>query len=230
MESVNRRERFLGLFFSLALGFFLAFTFLPSIHHLELLLEQIITFQSLQQSKIIEMALFAAVASFLFITLPNGTRSSKNEGLLTLNSMLPSFVVPITIAFIFGVILRTNSFVQSQDPKQELFWVVVCIPIGEELLFRGWLWAIFRTLFKGRFFTLTNPLPAELVLSSLAFSIWHIQNRTHFTIPFLIFQILYTLFTGLWLGYLRWCTGKISSSLLAHMLINLAASLPTLVW
>ena len=225
---ISSRERRLGFFLSLALGLTLATTLLPGIHSLYLNLLRFLPLTSPAASKLLEMSLFGFVAGLFFLSIPKKARL-PDCGLETIRSLLPSFILPVLIALIFGCVLRNQFFVSSQNRIQDLFWFSICIPIGEELLFRGWLWAIFRSLFKKRFFTLTNPLPAELVFTSISFSVWHLQNYSEVSVPFLTFQLLYTFVTGLWLGYLRWRTGNISSSALAHTLINLAASLPTLL-
>ncbi len=228
LSFISQKDRLFGIFLSLGFGITLAFTLLPAIHYFYLFLAQSLSYPSPWTSKFTEMAFFTVISAVFFFSIPKSSRAPQPV-IEPLRSLLPSFVLPIAIAFIFGIVLRNQFLVSSQNTLQDLFWFVVCIPWGEELLFRGWFWAVFKSLFKGHFFTLTNPLPAELVFSSLAFSLWHLQNYSQFSLSFLLFQLLYTFLTGLWLGYLRWKTGKITSSVLAHVLINLATSLMTLL-
>lgn len=228
MIIISSKQRKLGLFLSVALGLTLAISFLPGIHAL---FSQFLEFQlidKLANSQLIEMAFFVLVSLLFYLSVPSQARNTET-GTESLSALFPSISFPLVIAFIFGLFIKQDVLSSSPNRTQDLFWVIVCIPLGEELLFRGWLWAIFRALFKSSFFTLTNPLPSALVFSSVSFSLWHLQNFNHISFPFLLFQMVYTFFTGIWLGYLRWKTGQISSSLLAHSLINLAASLPSLL-
>jgi len=98
----------------------------------------------------------------------------------------------------------------------DLVWVVIAAPLGEELLFRGWLWNVLDRTSRGRMLTPTNPLPTALWGTSLAFAIWHLQNGGEY------FQVAYTFWTGAWLGYLRWITGNLGWPVLAHVTLNLA--------
>jgi membrane protease YdiL (CAAX protease family) len=123
----------------------------------------------------------------------------------------------------FGWVNRHSDF--WGDPKTA-FWYLVSIPIGEEYLFRQWFYRVTQRLWGNRVFTLTNPFPAPVLLSSLAFSLWHLQNLVGATFAMVLFQVVYTFFTGLWLGVLRAETGRISLCIVAHFLINLASSLP----
>lgn len=225
---ISDRDRILGFGLGITLGLTLAFSYLPSIHWLYLWSLQWLPFTIRWQPKFIEMSLFALSSFFFFYSLPEKARTLKGDH-PSVSSRLPSLVIPTLIAFIFGYALRSQFLIHSQERAQDIFWFVFCIPIGEELLFRGWVWTVLRSLFKQKLFSITNPLPAELIFSSVAFSLWHIQNLGRVSVLFLFFQVLYTFFTGVWLGYLRWTTGKITLSILAHFLINLAASLPTLL-
>lgn len=228
MIVISFKQRNLGLFLSATLGVTLAGSLQPGIHSIFSQFLKLNFFNPLTNSPLVEMALFALVSLLFYLSIP---RSSRNTEVSTasLSSLAPSFAIPVIIALAFGWVLNRTSLVSSQNRLQDLFWFVFCIPMGEELLFRGWLWAIFRSLFKNSLFTLTNPLPSALIFSSFSFSLWHLQNSQHISPPFLAFQVVYTFFTGVWLGYLRWRTGKITSSILAHALINLAASLPGLL-
>ena len=225
---VNPKTRIWGLLFTCLLGISLALTLLPSIHSFYTFLEPFIPAHPFGDPKLLEMSLFCSASALLYLSIPEKFRSSSDVS-SSLKSILPSFFIPILIAFLFGWIQRHQFLVMSQNRVRDLFWFTVCIPIGEELLFRGWLWALMQALFKKQFFSLTNPLPIELVLSSFAFSLWHTQNYGHVSLGFLVFQLLYTLLTGFWLGYVRWKTGKILVSTLAHTSINLAASLPMIL-
>jgi membrane protease YdiL (CAAX protease family) len=225
---ISAHHRKLGFLLSIGLGVTLALTFLPGIHTLFLVLNKAFKIQSPQESRWIEMSLFSCLAAIFYLSIPRSARAPETKT-QTFKELSPTLILPTAIAFLFGWVLRHHFFVISEDRSQDVFWFVICIPLGEELLFRAWLWSIFKTLCRHSYFSLTNPLPSELVFTSLAFSFWHLQNQGQFSLGFLCFQLLYTFLTGAWLGYLRWRTGKIYPSVLAHSLLNLAASLPTLL-
>jgi membrane protease YdiL (CAAX protease family) len=225
---MSSRDRALGFFISISLGLTLAYSLLPSIHSFYELVSSWIPLPLAAQNKLFEMSFFPFVSALFYLSIPKRARISSGSSTPWLK-VLPSFYIPLLIAFIFGWVQRSHFSVKVESPTQELFWFLLCIPLGEELLFRGWLWSLFTALFKEKFFTLTNPLPSQLVFTSLTFSLWHLQNMHHVSFAFLSFQLLYTLLTGLWLGYLRWRTNKILVSTMAHALINLTASLPMLL-
>lgn len=225
---ISARNRALGIFISMSLGATLAFSLLPSIHSFYQLVSSWISLPLIAHNKLLEMSFFPFVCAFFYLSLPKRVRILCETSTACLK-VLPTFCVPLLIAFVFGWIQGNYFSAKIENPAQDLFWFLLCIPLGEELLFRGWLWGLFTALFKGVFFTLTNPLPSQLVFTSLVFSLWHLQNIHHVSWPFLLFQLLYTLLTGLWLGYLRWRTNKILVPTLAHALINLTASLPMLL-
>jgi membrane protease YdiL (CAAX protease family) len=225
---ISSKQKRLGYFLSISIGITLAFSLLPGIHTLFSQIVKLGLGKSWIDSPIPEMALFIFSSLLFFISLPRHSRQTEVPS-ETLIALAPSLILPVLIAFTFGWFVNRDFIGLDSHKLKDLFWFVLCIPLGEELLFRGWLWSIFRAIFKNTFFSLTNPLPSALIFSSLSFSLWHLQNFSHISAPFLIFQLMYTFFTGVWLGYLRWRTGQITSSILAHALINLAASLPCLL-
>ena len=83
--------------------------------------------------------------------------------------------------------------------------VVVVTPIGEELLFRGFL-------FRGWLRTPRDVWPV-IVLSALLFALIHVQYDWYVTGQVFVF--------GLLLGWMRWATGSTLLTILLHALINL---------
>ncbi|HEY0223929.1 MAG TPA: CPBP family intramembrane glutamic endopeptidase [Pseudolabrys sp.] len=94
-----------------------------------------------------------------------------------------------------------------------LIAVVVLTPIGEETLFRGFL-------FRG---WLQQPRDAwaVIVITALLWSIIHVQYDW-----FVISQIFVS---GLLLGWIRWATGSTILTILLHALINTEGMLETFV-
>ena len=91
--------------------------------------------------------------------------------------------------------------------------VVVVTPIGEELLFRGFL-------FRGWLRTPRDVWPV-IVLSALLFALIHVQYDWYVTGQVFAFGVL--------LGWLRWTTGSTLLTILLHALINLEGMFETVV-
>lgn len=94
-----------------------------------------------------------------------------------------------------------------------LFAIVVITPIGEETLFRGFL---FRGLQK-------SPGDAwmAIVVTALLWAIIHVQYD--------YFVIAQVFASGLLLGWLRWASGSILLTMLLHGLVNLEGMLETVI-
>lgn len=160
-----------------------------------------------------EILSFPLFAFLLFITVPQ-KREARPEGFWNLFRLS---LLPLLIALIFGVVKRRYALPSSGN---NWMWICLAIPLGEECLFRGWVYRLVNSYTRGAYLTATNPLPAAVWASSLAFSLWHIQNAPLLSSGFLAFQLVYTFWAGVWLGVLRWQTGGITVPILAHAAIN----------
>ncbi len=129
-------------------------------------------------------------------------------------------ILPLVIALIYGLVRR---YFMAPLAGPNWMWTLVCIPLGEEYLFRGWFYGIVSRTHAGKRWSATNPLPVELWMSALAFSLWHLQNWDFAGAPVTLFQVAYTFFVGLWLGVLRWKTKTMTAPILAHFAINALA-------
>jgi membrane protease YdiL (CAAX protease family) len=93
-----------------------------------------------------------------------------------------------------------------------LLATIVVAPIGEELLFRGFL-------FRGFVREPQDAWPA-VILIALIWSILHVQYDVFTTaVLFLI---------GVLLGFVRWRTGSTTLAILMHMLLNLESTAETM--
>ncbi len=162
-----------------------------------------------------EMGSFPLLALLFCVSLPKSLESSEP---VSLSFLMEISLLPLLISFVFGL-LHPAPGLFSVGPNMDVLWYILFVPLGEELLFRGWFYALIEKLWP-KFLTATNPLPAAVWMSSVSFSIWHLQNIYKDPLGLVMFQVVYTFFTGLWLSYLRWKTGKIGLSCLAHTAIN----------
>ena len=91
--------------------------------------------------------------------------------------------------------------------------VVVATPIGEETLFRGFL-------FRGWLRTPRDVWPV-IILSALLFALIHVQYDWYVTGQVFAFGVL--------LGWMRWATGSTLLTILLHGVINLEGMIETVV-
>lgn len=136
-----------------------------------------------------------------------------------------TYVIPAGIALLYGWLLRPGPSVVMGGSASDRLWFLLLVPVGEELLFRGWFYNLIDVRFGGKMLTPTNPFPCAGWASSLAFAIWHVQNWETLGPALTSFQVFYTFVAGMWLSLLRWRTGGIVHSILGHAAINLSASL-----
>jgi len=211
------RKQVLGcIFLSLALGAVLAIGFQPTANEG---MQWVLSFLNCQSSGLcilLEKTAFPLLALFFFISLPQplyphpSPQSTKR--LWTLS------ILPILIASLYG----SFKSIPLENWK-EAYWTWLAIPVGEEFLFRGWLTALLNRIYRGKLGGATPLFPLSLWGSSLAFAVWHLQNGFSAPLAPVLFQVFYTFFAGIWLGFLRWNTGKVWPCVLAHFLINFAA-------
>jgi len=122
----------------------------------------------------------------------------------------------LATAFGFGLLLppmtRTTEF--------DWAWIVLAVPVGEELLFRGWMQNLAGRFAGTKWFSFSNPLPGQAVLTSLGFSAWHLQSFGILPVSLILWQAVYTFFASLWLCAIAdrrgifWCIA-------AHAALNL---------
>lgn len=132
-------------------------------------------------------------------------------------------VVPCIVAIIHSAVTSPPPlFTQLEDPRTvPLFiWFAISAPIGEEILFRKWLYSWLERWYGNKLWPDTNPLPVAVWLSALGFSLWHIQNVGVVSTGSVAWQIFYTFFAGLWLGLLRQRSGRVWPGVIAHVFIN----------
>lgn len=128
--------------------------------------------------------------------------------------------LPLVLSLGFGWAFHSPA---QSLPHEQWLWVCVLIPIGEELLFRGWIYEGLDRKFPGQTLSLTNALPISIWGSSFVFGLWHLQNMIFFSPFFVLFQVAYTFWTGVWLSYLKYRTNSILVPIGFHCLLNMAS-------
>jgi membrane protease YdiL (CAAX protease family) len=145
-------------------------------------------------------------ADYLAFKLP-----SRSEVLFGVGGTVALIVVGNLVSWLFGRFIVTNFQLDIYRTAAAAGWlpllwlaVVVATPIGEESLFRGFL-------FRG---WLRNPRDAwpVILLTAFLWSIVHVQYDW-----FVIAQVFCF---GVLLGWLRWASGSAILTMLLHALIN----------
>jgi membrane protease YdiL (CAAX protease family) len=145
-------------------------------------------------------------ADYLAFNLP-----SRSEVLFGVGVTVALIVVGNLVSWLFGRFIVTNFQLDIYRTAAAAGWlpllwlaVVVATPIGEESLFRGFL-------FRG---WLRNPRDAwpVILLTAFLWSIVHVQYDW-----FVIAQVFCF---GVLLGWLRWASGSAILTMLLHALIN----------
>ncbi|MBI3705466.1 MAG: CPBP family intramembrane metalloprotease [Rhizobiales bacterium] len=144
----------------------------------------------------------------------------RNEVLFGIAAVVALIVVSDVTSWALGRNVITNFQADIYRSASGTLWlpllfiaIVVVTPIGEETLFRGFL-------FRGWLRTPSDAWPVIVVTAALWAGI-HLQYDW-----FVIVQIF---LSGVLLGWLRWCTGSTLLTILLHALINLQATLETVV-
>lgn len=203
--------------FALSLGATLAYGFMPTAERLALWVWQGVSrpYMDLRWRGFVERVSFPALALFFLVSLRS--RPATPDPKYPLGRLFKLSVLPCLIAFGFGILTR------GDDPSidlNEATWICLFSALGEEFLFRGWVYEISERIWPNRMFTLTNPFPTSLWASSFTFALWHLQNLEGQTVMFVLFQIFYTFWAGFWLGFLRWKSGSLAPAILGHFAIN----------
>ena len=156
-----------------------------------------------------------SAADYLGLKVP-----SRGELMVGISATVALIVVGDVLTWLLGHFLVTPFQLDiyrtaSAAGCLPLLWlaVVVVTPIGEESLFRGFL-------FRGWLRAPRDVWPVILVTAFL-WAIVHVQYDW-----FVIFQVFCF---GVMLGWLRWATGSTILTMLLHGLINVEGMLETLI-
>jgi membrane protease YdiL (CAAX protease family) len=160
---------------------------------------------------------------FVVVTLkllPNPEKEKSVPG----RKLVRDFAISSIAGFIVFKLANVFSLPIPFDlsSTMNLLLLLLIGPILEELLFRGALWRLFRTMI--------SKASAIMVITSVLFSLAHFTAWFRVPIdlqPFILFQTGYTLLLGLYCGLRRSQTLGISAPVFCHLGFNLGFYLGT---
>ena len=148
----------------------------------------------------------ANAADYLGLNLPR-----RGEIVFGVAAMAALILLSNVLSWLLGYGLVTPFQLEIYTSASEGGWllalwlaIVVVTPIGEEILFRGFL-------FRGWLRTPRDVWPV-IVATSLLWAIIHLQYDLYVIVQIFMF--------GLLLGWIRWATGSTVLAMLLHALIN----------
>jgi membrane protease YdiL (CAAX protease family) len=166
------------------------------------------------------LALFAQRAGGNAAEYLGWTWPRRSEVVFGVAAIIAVIVVTNIVSWLLGRSLVTpfqSDIYRTADAAGwlPLLWlaVVVATPIGEETLFRGFL-------FRGWLRTPRDAWPV-IILSALLFALIHVQYDWYVTGQVFAFGVL--------LGWMRWATGSTLLTILLHGVINLEGMIETVV-
>jgi membrane protease YdiL (CAAX protease family) len=170
--------------------------------------------------EVLLLALFArragaGAAEYLGLIWPR-----RGEMVFGIAAMVVLIVAGNVLSWLLGRSLVTSFQVDIYRTASAAGWllwlwlaVVVITPIGEEIIFRGFL-------FRGWLQSPRDVWPV-IVVTSLLFALIHVQYDWYVIGQVFVF--------GLLLGWMRWATGSTILTILLHALINTEGMIETFV-
>lgn len=112
----------------------------------------------------------------------------------------------------------------------ESFAIFVCVPLAEELFFRGFVFSVLSDAFPGAFSAGRFRCAVATILTAIAFGLWHLGGFQWPADGFIFFQVFYTTIAGFFFALIRERTGSCWAPWVVHSAVNAWAVLVPGFW
>ncbi len=126
-----------------------------------------------------------------------------------------------TIGGVMAVVACTTMLFMSTPFYGGTMAYYLIVPLAEEVLFRGFLFAVIDDAFPRRVRIGRYDVALAVFITAIAFGLWHLSGLRWPTSGFTWFQLFYTTIAGLGMGIIRQATGSIWGSWGVHFIVNL---------
>lgn len=127
--------------------------------------------------------------------------------------------VPVALAAIYVVAARMYDQAAAMPFRGDRIGVWLISPLAQDLLFTGFLYALFDDAFSG-FVHRRCKVRIAVLVTALFFGLWHAPNYFYMSAGYVSFQLVYTMVGGAWVLLARQLTGSIVPGVLVHMVCN----------
>lgn len=154
------------------------------------------------------------------IALPQGNKIFRPIGI----TLLVSLGVNISLAILtvaFGGEMEGHPAIDNFTAWQAILFVVICAPISEELLFRGFLLNFLKPIATGSFLVFKRRISMPILISAIVFSLGHlVLIFSGVGLPFILRILVFTFIIGIIAGYYQEKHQNTAYAMLVHMSAN----------
>ena len=162
------------------------------------------------------------------IALPQVKPLFRAIGFTILISIGVNIVLTI-LTLILGGEREAHPIMNELTPLQVILFGVICGPISEELLFRGFLLNYLKPMFTGGFYINKRRISTPILISAIAFSLAHlVLIYSGVGLSFILGTLIFTFVLGLIAGYYQEKHQNTAYAILVHMSANLLGALSLL--
>lgn len=135
-----------------------------------------------------------------------------------------SIAVNISLAILthaLGGEIEGHPAIEKFTAWQAILFVVICAPVSEEFLFRGFLLNFLKPITSGSFLVFKRQISMPILISAIVFSLGHlILLSGGVGLPFILRILIFTFILGLIAGYYQEKYQNTAYAILVHMSAN----------
>lgn len=154
------------------------------------------------------------------IALPQTEKMLRPIGI----TLAVSFIVNMSLAVLtvtLGGEMEDHPAINHFTAWQTILFIVICAPISEESLFRGFLLNSLKPMFAGGVYINKRRISTPIIISAVVFSLGHlILLSAGVGVPFILRTLVFTFIIGLIAGYYQEKYQNTAYAILVHMSAN----------